>query len=104
MQQDKEITPVVFRAERSGQFKGSVTAVLPTIPGDDRHMTCYARIGQHSCASWEWYYGTRSAKPEEYDELMRELTSIGYRLKVYQKITRKIRDELKRNRKALDSV
>lgn len=99
MEQDKEITPVVFRVERSGQFKGSVTAVFPILPADrfGMKMTCYAHVGQHHTCSLAWYYTTRLAKTEEYVDLMRELESIGYRLKVYQKITSKMRDELKRN-------
>jgi len=94
MQQDKEFTPVVFRKERD-----DVTAVFPTLPADERgyEMTCCAHIGQHSACSWHWYCGTIAARPGDYAELFRELERIGYRLKVYKRITGKMRDECKRN-------
>lgn len=94
MEQDQEFTPVVFRAERSGPFKGDVTAVFPTMPADyaGREMTCYMHIGQHSGCSFGWLLKTRAAKPEEYADLLKELASIGYRPKVYKRITRALRD------------
>jgi hypothetical protein len=91
-EQDKEITPVVFRAERSGPFKGDVTAVFPTDAADINgyQMGCYAHVGQHSACSRQWYWTTRAATPAEYASLKRELESApyGYRLKVYKRITR----------------
>ena len=88
-----DIIPVIFRAERSGKFKGDVTAVFPTLPADHDGpvMTCYARIGQHSGCSKEWYNTTRPAKPAEYASLQKELEQIGYQLKVYSRITREHR-------------
>jgi len=85
MAQEPE-TPVLFRV-----FKGEVTAVFPCEPatttGDT--MTCYAHIGQHSGCSFGWYNErTRAAKPDEYASLARELESLGYRLKIYRRITR----------------
>ena len=95
--QDTEFTPVLFRAERSGPFKGVVDAVFPTLPADlDKYtMTCYAHIGQHSGCSLEWYHTTRKATPAEYADLKAELESApyGYRLKVYQRMTRDLRDQ-----------
>lgn len=89
-EQDKDETPVIFRAERSGKFKGDVTAVFPCDPSDVNgyQMSCYAHIGQHSGCSLDWYHTTRAAKPEEYADLKRELESApyGYRLKVYSRI------------------
>lgn len=80
--------PVVFRAERSGKFKGDVTAVLPTLATNFGHWVCYAHIGQHSECSRDWYYSTRAAKPAEYADLLAELKSIGYDVRVYQRISR----------------
>ncbi len=72
-----EEMPVIFRAERSGEFKGQVTAVFPTEPGTNEFdMSCYAHIGQHSSCSLDWYRGTRPATREESLGLMRELRSI----------------------------
>lgn len=95
-EQDKEITPVIFRAERSGSFKGDVTAVFPCEPSDYEgyKMTCYAHVGQHSGCDLGWYNRTRAAKPEEYASLQRELesTPYGYRFKVYKRIQPWMRD------------
>jgi len=86
MEQDTEVTPVVFRRER--RKDGEVTAVFPTIPADveGRQMTCYAHVGQHGGCSLAWYNGTRAAKPEQYRDLAREIEQLGYRLKVYARI------------------
>jgi len=69
--------PIIFRAERSGDFKGDVTAVFPTEPGTNQFdFTVYAHVGQHGAGCSEWYRGTRAAKPAEYAPLLRELTGI----------------------------
>lgn len=98
MKQDTQETPVVFRAELNRLFKGDVVAVFPTLPADTigAQMTCYAHIGQHSGCSFDWYNTTRAARPEEYADLLAELVSIGYRLKVYKRITRQHRDAMRR--------
>lgn len=71
------VLPVLFRAEKSGDFKGEVTAVFPTLPGTDAHdFTIYAHVGQHSTGSRGWYQNTRPAKPSEYAALLRELRRI----------------------------
>jgi hypothetical protein len=68
---------VIFRAERSGPFKGDVTAVFPDNPWNHHGgMACYAHIGQHSGCSLGWYRTTRPATPEEYAPLLAELRSI----------------------------
>ncbi len=85
---DAEPVPVIFRAERAGEFKGDVTAVFPTLPGTGAFdVTVYAHIGQHGTGGREWHQGTRAAKPEEYSDLKRELESIGYRLDVARRWT-----------------
>lgn len=72
-----EQLPVLFRADRSGYFKGAVTAVFPTLPGSDAYTaTCYAHIGQHGACSRGWYWQTRAARPEEYTDLLAELRRI----------------------------
>jgi hypothetical protein len=111
--QDDEETPVLFRlsagekwSKRHGRAmpcwrSAYLTAVFPTIPGsvsDPYSMSCYARVGQHSSCSWEWYRETRPAKPEDYASLKRELESApyGYRLKVCHRITPQMRNELRK--------
>jgi hypothetical protein len=96
--QDEEETPVLFRVHRAPKTHGDdVTAVFPCEPGgyDDRLMSCYAHVGQHGSCGFDWYRKTRPAKPEEYAELKRELEAYpyGYRLKVYQRMNRKLRQK-----------
>lgn len=74
-----EVLPVIFRAEKSGQFAGSVSAVFPTEPGtpEPGTMACYARIGQHGSCHIGWYRErTRPATPDEYAPLLAELRDI----------------------------
>lgn len=70
--------PIIFRAERTGDFKVEVTAVFPTMAEDyaGRHVTVYAHVGQHSSGSIDWYRSTRPARPEEYADLLAELRGI----------------------------
>jgi hypothetical protein len=70
--------PVIFRADRSGDFKGTVTAVFPTLPGtnDPYTATCYAHVGQHGTCGRDWYATTRAATEAESADLLRELRGI----------------------------
>lgn len=74
----REALPVIFRADRAGDFKGDVTAVFPTLPGTSAPYTatCYAHVGQHGSCSPDWYRQTRAAKPDEFAPLLAELRSI----------------------------
>ena len=74
-----EKTRVLFRAERSGPFKGDVTAVFCDEPADyeGRSMSCYSHVGQHSACDMSWYVKTRAALPSEYEALKHELGSYG---------------------------
>jgi len=90
MAQDTKATRVLFRAQRSGEFRDTITAVFPDMVERRRanvgtECTCYAHIGQHSTCSLEWAYAeTRPAKPHEYAALKAELEAepFGYRLEV----------------------
>ena len=44
--------------------------------------TCYAHVGQHSSCSIEYAKASIKATPEQYRDLLNELVSIGYDLKV----------------------
>lgn len=70
--------PVIFRADRSGDFKGQVTAFFPTLPGDPDPWTCtcYAHVGQHGSASVDYYRTTRAATEAESADLLAELRRI----------------------------
>ncbi len=68
--------PIIFRAVKSGQFKGEVTAFFPTFNRGEINLICYSHVGQHGEASREYYYSCRPAKPAEFKELLAELQAI----------------------------
>jgi len=70
------------------------------LPGSPCCMTCYAHIGQHASCSYEWYWTTRPAKPDEYADLLAELQGIYDDLVVCRRITSKMRDELRQAERA----
>ena len=83
MEQDKEITAVVFRVFRKG---GDVLALFPQLDTGQGYCSCYQHIGQHGSADYTTCMQlTRPAKPAEYADLKRELerAPYGYRLKAY---------------------
>lgn len=55
---------------------GEVVAFLPELPANYGKIVCYAHIGQHSEASIEYYHGTKTALPSEYEPLNDELKRI----------------------------
>jgi hypothetical protein len=95
MSRKLETVPVIFRADRSGDFKGSITAVFPTGEANPGNLVCYAHVGQHGECSLDWYRSTRPAKPHEYEPLLRELQGIygrepdAVQLVVYKRMTGK---------------
>jgi hypothetical protein len=110
------ITPVIFRVFKpeSLRQKGwsdttstEVIALFPTIPANHSgtDVMSYAHVGQHSAASPDIVVArTRPAKPHEYANLKRELESIGYRLKVYQRETHAMRSaRIAEARRPIDS-
>ncbi len=83
-----EKLPILFRKDREG---GDIVAFFPTLPSNPDRMVCYAHVGQHGEASMEYYYyRTKPAKPDEYTELLAELTQIydDCDLVVYKRIPR----------------
>jgi len=67
------------------KFKGEILAVFPYEINTRNTVTCYAHIGQHSGCSWNINSFSKPAKPEEYQNLYNELTSIGYNLQVIKR-------------------
>jgi hypothetical protein len=57
---------------------GEVTAVLTDHPYNHALTTCYSHIGQHGGCDAGWVKAQRKSTPEEYADLLAELTSIGY--------------------------
>ena len=77
-------TKVIFR-----KFKnGDVIALFPELPAYNYYITCYEHFGQHGSAD---YYvvldQTKLASPKEYQELKKELETIGYDVIVYKRYT-----------------
>ena len=81
-----ETTIVIFRRET----RASIFALCWNCPPTIRHWycTCYQHIGQHCSAD---YHGcivhSRSAKPDEYADLLIELERRGYHVEVRQRAT-----------------
>lgn len=83
---DKEITKVVFRKWSNG----TIDAYMPELIVDGEACTSYTRIGQHSAAAYAYCISkTKAASPSEYATLLKELTGLGYNVKVIKKYIRK---------------
>lgn len=76
-------TPVVFRVDREGE----VFALFPTLLADPSgNVTSYQHIGQHSAADYGLCIAkSKPATPEQYADLLTELTAIGYCLRVVRR-------------------
>ncbi len=70
--------PIIFRRQRTGDFKGEVTAVFPTLAWDyfGRELTAWDAVGGHCGASFEWYFSTAAAAPDEYSAMLAQLRTI----------------------------
>jgi len=93
---DPDVVDVLFRVVKAGEWKGTVEAWFPGLPGTNdyyRDMLTYAHTGQHGSGDIDYMQQkTRNAKPSEYASLKRELESLGpepYKLRVMKKMTRK---------------
>lgn len=71
---------VVFRIYPNGE----VIALLPEYAADDDgNVTSYMHVGQHSAADFDKVFEeTREATEEEYADLLKEMTNLGYNLNV----------------------
>ena len=81
-------TVVIFRKEKSGEFKGDIFALFPyeAYDFDKKLCNCYQHVGQHSGANYNHCIATSTlASPEEYADLKAELESIGYNLKIQKR-------------------
>ena len=92
-ERDEHITKVIFRKDKDGD----VIAFFPEegYRYDSPHlMMSYQHVGQHGAASIYYYYkDTVPAAPEDYADLLSELTRIGYNLKVCKRMTRQMIDK-----------
>ena len=77
-------TTVIFRKWKSNSH---VIAFFPEIV-DGSYVLSYEHVGQHGRASYP-HPQTVPAKPQEYEELRRELVGLGYNLKIVRLAGRK---------------
>jgi len=74
-------TPVIFR-----MFIGECIAFFPTEPGTNNPNTCanYTHVGQHG-AGEAGVAGTLPATSDQYAQVLKELQSIGYNLRIVKR-------------------
>lgn len=95
--------PVIFRicplahpdCSTMGNKALAVIAFFPTLPDDyhGHYLQCYAHIGQHGRASFDYYRLTKPASESDASALLRELRSIyetepdPVKLRVFKRMT-----------------
>jgi len=80
-------TVVIFR-----KFKdGAVIALFPEIQADRCCSSCqsYLHVGQHGAANYDLVNKSKLASPKEYEDLKKELESIGYDLTIRKRINKR---------------
>lgn len=93
MKKEEEETKVIFKLARYPDGEREIVAFFPGASANPGNIMCYAHNGQHGEASEVFYYANcRNCTEEQYAPLKRELESIGYRLSVVKRISRKDRD------------
>jgi len=78
---DTHKTQVIFRKEKDGE----IIAVFPYLIYQGVFITCYAHVGQHSSMDWNYFDQTKPATEDEYKDLQKELTNIGYNLDIIKR-------------------
>ena len=94
MKRDTEITKVIFKMARYENGEWEVLAFLPGAPANPGSVQCYAHVGQHGEASYDFYVQRcRPCAKKDYAVLKKEMESLfGYRFKVVHKISKKDRE------------
>lgn len=62
--------------------EGDVIALFPGIGAYNERILCYQHIGQHGETCLDFVEELQPATPEEYKDLLDELTAIGYDVEV----------------------
>jgi len=75
---------VIFRKWANGD----IIAFLPDNEASTGMIDTYEHVGQHGEGSPEEVYDTQPARPQEYQPLLDELTSLGYDLRVMKRYNR----------------
>lgn len=85
---DEEKTPVrvIFKIIQSELIAFILDDKGHIVDANPGHIVCYAHIGQHSEASYDYYRKGRHATPQEYADLKAELEAIGYEITVGKRI------------------
>ncbi len=86
IEQDTTPTDIVFRKFKDGEVIGLMPHVVDYSNGN---ITSYMHRGQHSEANYNWCVSvTKLASEVEYNDLKKELESIGYLVNVIKKQNR----------------
>ncbi len=87
MEKDTYITEIIFRVDTTKDFKGTIFAIMPHDVCDNKgNVTYYQHVGQHSGGCYHTMIETsRLATENEYKDLLKELESLGYNVKVIKK-------------------
>ena len=80
MKKDKHTTKVKFLFEKDSDTE--VFAFFPEEIHNGKVKTCYAHIGQHSACADEYAAECNPAKYADYQDLLKELIGLGYKLEV----------------------
>jgi hypothetical protein len=97
MNKDTETTNVIFRKwnKKMDSHKG-IIAMFPDEDWGAGLCLSYEHIGHHGGAVYNHVVNnSKLAKPEEYEGLKRELSEIGYKLKIVQRKGKKAIDNPK---------
>lgn len=78
-------TKVVFRKFKDGQVVALFPKLIWNNAGD---IASYMHVGQHAGANRCIVNDTKPATRQEYEELYKELKSIGYDLEIGKRLTR----------------
>lgn len=64
--------------------EGEIVAVMPYELGtnDPLTMLCYQHVGQHCSCHASWVQTQKKAQPEEYEQILSELESLGYEVEI----------------------
>ena len=96
VKKDKEVTKVIFKMARYSDGSGEeVLAFFPGASANPGNVMCYAHVGQHVEASYDFFLkNCRPCSEKDYRPLKKELENLfGYRFKIMKRMTRKDLEE-----------
>ena len=88
MEKDKEVTNVIFRKWKNGDIIALFPDICEDVNGNANICRSYMCVGQHGAANYLHVIAiTKLVKePKEYESLFLELESLGYNLKVKERM------------------